>query len=1004
MEARNLLAIDALGVDTDQIFTGSRFRDVFRAGSGTQLVDAGRGNDILLSYGDAGEPDPAQTDGEGRVNDPVPEGSADDILIGGPGADTFQFHPLINAQEEVLDQYRNQTSGRINWARVAGENDAVHEHWVEGVGNDTILDFSLRERDRIKIVGHTVAIRAIEYGEDEHGKFSLIILRSNQNGNGAHDDDHLGTIRVYGDKVTRNHLLVDAGKTYGMERLHEADRLAEDNGGGRRTVVSATDGDSFAGGGRVQDLVTLGAGSQKIDTQAGNDRYLLLGDGGEPDPAQTDGAEGRVNDPVPADESTDVVRGGLGRDKFEFRALINAKEEILEKHTRRDGRINWRRVAGENNNVHDHWVEGVGNDTILDYDQSDGDSIRILGHTLALAGIEYGEDARGAFSLIVLVSDQGGAGAHDGDSLGTIRVYGDKVTAADLTIKSNVFYGVDRLEEVAQHNNAKDRASGAFGSPSEGFEDPQADPESKQVFVGSRYSDLFRAGTGRQLVDAGHGRDVIVSYGDAGEPDPAQTDGAKGRVNDPIPAGLANDVFIGGSGADTFKFYPLINATDEVLDQYRNQTSGRINWARVAGENDAVHEHWVEGIGDDFIMDYSKSEGDRIKIVGHTVSVAAIEYGQDEGGAFSVIVLVSNQNGAGAHDGDSLGTITVYGDKVNRDDLYVNAGVTYGMERLHEADRLAEDNGGGRRTVVSDTDGDSFVGGSRVHDLVTLARGAQKVDTQAGNDRFLLLGDAGEPDPAQTDGAEGRVNEPVDPELANDVVRGGLGRDKFEFRALINAKDDILAKHTRRNGTINWRRVAGENNNVHDHWVEGIGDDTVLDYDKGDRDQIRIVGHTIKVADIEYGEDEGGRYSKIILVSDQGGAGAHDGDSLGSIKVYGDKVVRDDLVVKSKVFYGVDQLAWAARDDNSADRAAGLFGTPEIVDDGPSNESNGRALDRFRRGSQEGRQRFVRLAAAGRFDLPKRDDPSDAAEYAQGVDQLLGDVDDLLLTQIWARL
>ncbi|CCQ52888.1 hypothetical protein [Crocosphaera watsonii] len=43
--------------------------------------------------------------------------------------------------------------------------------------------------------------------------------------------------------------------------------------------------------------------------------------------------------------------------------------------------------------------------------------------------------------MIDLISNQGGAGAHDSDLVGSIAVYGDIVNQSDLTVDKTVFYG-----------------------------------------------------------------------------------------------------------------------------------------------------------------------------------------------------------------------------------------------------------------------------------------------------------------------------------------------------------------------------------------------------------------------------------------------------------------------------------------------------------------------------------------------------------------------------------
>ncbi len=953
---------------TGQIF-GTQWNDRITLGSGSQTVDGGAGWDRIVSLGDAGEPDPAQTQGdEGRINDPVPADQTVDVLTGGRGGDRFEFRALLNATDEVIAEHTSE-SGRVNWRAVAGENDNVHDHWVEGFGLDIITDFNKDERDSIAIVGHTVQIASITYGEDENGTYSLITVISQQGdggaggantANGAHDEDPLGQIKVYGDQVTEDDITVNAGVFYGVDQLEHADTAFGDPNewGNTQHVVSNTGGTFYQGLlYRQSDVVELGMGSQNVNAGGGNDTIYAYSDGGEPDPAQTDGSTGRINDPIPAGTADDTLAGGQGRDTFAFRLLLNATDEVLAEHTRADGSVNWRRVAGENDNVHDHWVEGIGDDVILDFSKQDGDKIDIRGHTVEIAEITYGVDDQGNdYSLIQLRSQQGdGGGAHDEDLLGTIRVYGDRVEEDDILVRANVFYGIDQIEDLAdtETDGLRDRASAPAEQPVWGRDDPETIEE---TFTGSGSFDRIHAGSGSQTVDGGGRGDHFISYGDGGEPVPAQTGDAADRINDGLGDDASDDVFTGGGGRDRFEFRALLNATAEVIAQHTN-ADGSINWRGVAGENDNVHDHWVEGIGNDVIMDYSQDDRDLIIIRGHTVEVAGITYGSDDTGDYSLIQLRSQQgDGGGAHDEDLLGTIRVYGDRVEIDDLIVRANVFDGMDQLQQADLLADYNGGTQQ-FRSDIDGETITTAPdtiETTDRVVLGLGAQTVDTGAGRDHIRVLSDGGEPDPAQTDGAEGRIYDPVPGAQSVDIVSGGQGRDWFEFNFLINATDAVLAEHMRGDGSVNWRQVAGENDLVHDHWVESGGDDILLDFSRQDGDQIVLRGHTVELAEITYGEDDRGDFSVLHVRSQQGdGGGAHDEDSLGTITVYGDQVTEDDVIVRARnVFDGIDQLAEidlpsAVEGDRGADTLVGTTGTDILQGEGGNDLINGRAGDDF---------------------------------------------------------
>ena len=199
------------------------------------------GNDLLVSYADGREPVIAQNynnddDPNNEINDatrtlyPDQPIEADDVLIGGDGADTFYFRTLINAKRDIILKHVND-DGTINWGMngVAGENNNVHDHWVDGIGNDVIWDFSRAEGDTILIEGHTTEVYRIEHQDsDMDGIIDSTVLHlwSNQgNGGGAHNKDLLGTVTVFGDLVTENDFQVnkvDYGIVEGIDQLEEA--------------------------------------------------------------------------------------------------------------------------------------------------------------------------------------------------------------------------------------------------------------------------------------------------------------------------------------------------------------------------------------------------------------------------------------------------------------------------------------------------------------------------------------------------------------------------------------------------------------------------------------------------------------------------------------------------------------------------------------------------------------------------------------------------------------
>jgi Ca2+-binding RTX toxin-like protein len=188
---------------------------------------------------------------------------------------------------------------------------------------------------------------------------------------------------------------------------------------------------------------------------------------------------------------------------------------------------------------------------------------------------------------------------------------------------------------------------------------------------GGSGADLLVGGFGADRMDGGRGNDVLLSRSDAGEMVAAQDGTTQIYAEETAAFTAVNDTMVGGGGADAFRFELQVNATDEIVGRHVND-DGTIDWVGVTGENNATHDHWVDGFGNDVIRDFNRSQGDRIEISGHTAEVQSIQHLDSNGDGrndYSVITVISQQGAAGAHDEDLLGTITVYGNLVRARDI-----------------------------------------------------------------------------------------------------------------------------------------------------------------------------------------------------------------------------------------------------------------------------------------------------------------------------------------------
>ncbi|WP_425046075.1 LamG-like jellyroll fold domain-containing protein [Primorskyibacter sp. S87] len=299
-----------------------------------------------------------------------------------------------------------------------------------------------------------------------------------------------------------------------------SDDLVDGRGG--NDVLQGSYGNDTLMGGTGNDILDGGHGEDSLLGGDGNDLLISRADGREGeifyDPNRSEGdplgelTNGKLypDQPIPAD---DVLIGGAGADIFYFQTLINAKQRYIEKHTRDDGSINWHGVAGENDKLHDHWVDIMGKDVVKDFSRAEGDRLVIEGHTTKILSVSYGDinsDGIMDHSVISLYSDQGNnGGAHNDDRLGQITVYGDLVKLSDIEQTSKPAYGIihsidDLREAVAPQSKGTEAAPIA---------PPARLPAEKDLNIGNLKNPVF-AMTGTNTFKADERAPMIVDHTD----------------------------------------------------------------------------------------------------------------------------------------------------------------------------------------------------------------------------------------------------------------------------------------------------------------------------------------------------------------------------------------------------------------------------------------------------------------------------------------------------------
>ncbi len=225
------------------------------------------------------------------------------------------------------------------------------------------------------------------------------------------------------------------------------------SGGSGTDKLWGGSGNDNLSGGTGTDILVGGFGADRMDGGAGNDVLLSRSDAGEMVAAQDGTTQIFAEETAAFKAVNDTLIGGGGGDTFRFEGNVNAKDEIVAKHVNDDGTIDWVGVTGENNATHDHWVDGFGNDVIRDFNRAQGDKIEISAHTAEVQSIQYKDsngDGKNDYSVITVISQQGDAGAHDEDLLGTITVYGNLVKQSDITVTQTVYGAYESVDELGE--------------------------------------------------------------------------------------------------------------------------------------------------------------------------------------------------------------------------------------------------------------------------------------------------------------------------------------------------------------------------------------------------------------------------------------------------------------------------------------------------------------------------------------------------------------------------
>ncbi|MEM6941989.1 MAG: LamG-like jellyroll fold domain-containing protein [Pseudomonadota bacterium] len=862
-----------LGGYGDDRIEGGAGDDVLDGGYGSDLLLGGDGNDLLISRSDGGEQRIAQryvideTRPAGEYVNPEADKLfgyeyqpliGDDIMLGGAGRDTFLIAPQLNGRLEILEKH-TQSDGSIRWASVAGENTYQHDHWVDLYGFDLIGDYNADE-DHIAVIGHTanVFVDHVDYDDDGVMESIITTVSLQHGGGGAHDRDLIGVTFVEGDLVDVDDIKTDNGVTYGVvEGFDDVAQAINQQGESKALTEGGEtfDGYDYRGAGEF-NVAPVGAAEDLMDTPFWD--------------------EAQASFSAPSDEP----EVELTRDPFEPLGFEEAAGQV-KTGTDGDDVITPDAPAEPDGlpGALGFWNLGAGDQG--SYGDARGELAAVKSYTL------YERQA-------LLLTDDTEAGPRPGTSALTFNgddefAYLDHQNAFIISQGTIALWA--RADDLSDRGAivTKDQKSSGDGGH---FRLVQLEGGNLQLrFAPGDGGSNVAWNTTAAVLEEGIWAHLAVNFTADGvtvfKDGEAISDGLWEPDEGDVPTpGVYQEAYLLRNEE------PFILGADQRITEL-NDTAQEFATDRTNLVNPFEGALAEFGIWGGFSPDDALTEAELATLISDGPGAALT----NPSGPQAMIASDDTFDGGDGDDeidGEGGNDHLMGGDG----DDTIDAG--YGDDKLE---------GGAGDDVLNGGRGSDLVLGGDGNDV--MISGGDVGEDRAGQ---LVLGEPSRPYPDPSiDPVLLKLVDWVDqPLYADDIFFGGSGADQMVVNTYINGKMDAILDNVMDGGRmIHWHGVAGENNRIHDHWVDGIGIDIFGDFD-ADEDEISVIGHTTEI-EISYdtvdtdgdGADDA-ILSLIWLYSQQGnGGGAHDEDELGILAVIGDQVTEDMVTTDAGAHLGI---------------------------------------------------------------------------------------------------